>query len=137
MYLTADGWLAAGGGLGGEGEGEGEAAVLTTVPLTIHPATLRLNLDTSRPGASVRVALCDPFDRVLPGFEAENCVPITGVDSTEQHVQWLGADGRALPFGGQGEGGDALEEKMVSQSRGTVKLRITLSGPAELFAIYP
>ena len=78
--------------------------------------------------------MCDPFERPLPGFEKEHCIPITGVDSIEQHVQWRDADGQALDAG---EGGDALEEKMVSQSRGTVKVKIYLMGRAEVFAIYP
>ena len=106
------------------------------MPLTVHPATLRLNVNASAPDASVVVELCDPFDRALPGFEKQHCIPITGVDSLEHQVRWRGADGRAHDLTGE-EGGDALEEKMVSQSRGTVKLKIYLSGQAEIFAIYP
>jgi hypothetical protein len=171
--------------------------VLTTVPLTIHPASLRLNLDASAPGARCAVELCDPFGydtctqfsssfnfwqqndhftkagsgqtqgeipkrecrfcrRTLPGFERTECMEMAGVDSIEQPVRWRSSSDddnsapappaassgdssttspEAAPGSGDG-GGQELEAKMVSQSRGTVKLRVFLGGGAKLFAIY-
>ena len=109
------------------------SSVLTTVPLTVHPSQLRLNVDASAPGASVRVELCDPFGRVLPGFERENCSPCTS-DELEHQVVWASEDGEGPKL--VDEGGEALEAKMVSQSRGTVKMRICIEGAAAVFAIY-
>ena len=111
-----------------------EEAVLTTVPLVINPTTLRLNLNASTDGASCVVELCDPFGRTLPGFSRADCEDMSNVDAIEVRVQWRNSscDNSQLEQGG----GHELEEKMVSQSRGTVKLRVFLNGGARLYAIY-
>ena len=87
--------------------------------------------------------------RTLPGFERSQCVEMAGVDSIEQPVRWRSSndDDNSAPAAassggtpeqpGSGDGGgQELEAKMVSQSRGTVKLRVFLAGGAKLFAIY-
>jgi hypothetical protein len=111
-----------------------QEAVLTTVPLVAHPTTLRLNLDTSTDGASCAIELCDPFGRTLPGFSRADCDEMKGVDATEVCVRWRDSSGEKLQLGHGG--GQELEAKMVSQSRGTVKLRVFLNGGARLYAIY-
>ena len=77
---------------------------------------------------SIRVELLDPFDRVIAGYGAEDCVPVTG-DNIEHHITWK-SDG-AAPVNISG----GLEEKMVSQSRGSCKIRLYLDH-AKLFAVY-
>ena len=79
-------------------------------------------------GDSIRVELLDPFDRVIAGYSAENCVPVTD-DGLEQRITWQ-SDGTA-PVNISGN----LEEKMVSQSKGSCKIRLYLDR-AKLFAVY-
>jgi hypothetical protein len=64
-------------------------------------------------------------------------VACVGVDSLEHSIECVQSAEHEAAVAVAGEGGDALEEKMVSQSRGTVKLKIFLQGDAKLFAIYP
>eukprot|EP01052_Picozoa_sp_SAG31_P026289 SAG31_NODE_2371_length_5851_cov_4.577886_2_plen_141_part_00 len=61
-------------------------AILTTIPLTVDPKRLRINV-TVRPGGWVKVALLDPWQRPLPGCELEAAVPIVE-SGVEVPVQW-------------------------------------------------
>lgn len=100
--------------------------VVTTTSLAANPEKLWLNADASN--GSIRVELLDPFDRVIAGYGAEDCVPVAG-DNIEHHITWK-SDG-AAPVNISG----GLEEKMVSQSRGSCKIRLYLDH-AKLFAVY-
>ena len=71
--------------------------------------------------------LADPFDRVIPGFSKDDCVPFTG-DETEHRVRWKGDRTTTAGTGG-------LEDKMVSQSVGLFKVRVYLNN-TKLFALY-
>ena len=77
------------------------------------------------------------------GFDKAGCVPCT-VDAIDHHVEWPGSD-KAVVAATAGANPDqlgekeaaALAEKMVSQGRGSVKVKVFLTGGARLFAIYP
>ena len=79
---------------------------MTTVPLSIGPDALWINADAT--GGSLRVEIVDPFDRVVPGFGRNDCLPFSA-NETEYRVQWKGD-----PQGADGNKKDGLEEKMVS-----------------------
>ena len=100
---------------------------MTTVPLNIDPHALWINADAS--DGSLQVELVDPFDRVVPGFGRDDCVPFSG-NETEYRVQWKG-DGQ----GAEGSKAGGLEQKMVSQMRGGLKVKVYLDR-ARLFALY-
>jgi hypothetical protein len=100
---------------------------VTTTPLSIKPDSLWINADAT--GGSLQVELVDPFDQVISGFSKDDCVPFTG-DETEHWVRWKDDRGAAA---GTGTGG--LEDKMVSQSAGLLKIRVYLNN-AKLFALY-
>ena len=101
--------------------------LVTTAPLSIKPDSLWINADAT--GGSLQVELVDPFGRVLPGKGFDDCVPLTG-DETEHRVRWKGDRKVAI-----GTGTSALENKMVSQSTGTFKVKVYLNN-AKLFALY-
>jgi hypothetical protein len=101
--------------------------LVTTTPLSIKPDSLWINADAT--GGSLQVELVDPFDRPLPSFSKEDCVPFTG-DETEHRVRWKGEGETAT-----GTGPSGLEDKMVSQSAGLLKIRVYLNN-AKLFALY-
>ena len=104
--------------------GEG---VATTATLGVRLDKLRINADAT--GGSLAVEVLDPFNRVIPGFSRDDCVPFDG-DDTDHRVQWRNDPSVA---GAPGKGG--LEEKMVSQSHGAYKIRMIMNR-AKLFAIY-
>ena len=117
----------------------GQAGVLTTTvikprpkrmgqPPGIDPTTLSINADAR--GGSIRVAITDPFSRVIPGYSVDDCVPFTG-DEISHRVRWKSAS----PRDQAGAPTPGLESKMVDQSRGTFKVRVYLEN-ARLFALY-
>ena len=101
--------------------------VVTTVPLDIDPHALWINADAS--GGSLQVELVDPFDRVVPGFGRDDCIPFSG-NETEYQIQWKG-DRQGADRSKAG----GLEQKMVSQMRGGLKVKVYLDR-AKLFALY-
>ena len=101
--------------------------IATTMPLNIDPHALWINADAS--DGSLQVELVDPFDRVVPGFGRDDCIPFSG-NETEHQIQWKGDPQDAA---GSKEGG--LEQKMVSQMRGGLKVKVYLDR-AKLFALY-
>lgn len=101
--------------------------MVTTVPLGIRPTSLWINADAT--GGSIRVEVVDPFDRVVPGFGKEDCIPFSA-NETEYRVQW-----KSDPQGAVGDNEGGLEERMVSQARGGVKVKVYLDR-ARLFALY-
>ncbi len=106
-------------------EGRG---VLTTVPLEINPKTLRINAD-ARAG-SVRLEIMDPWGRVLSGYSKDDCVPFSGNDTNYQ-IKWKSnQSSRKSKASSSG-----LEGKMVSQYRGSLKVKVYLDN-AKLFALY-
>ena len=100
---------------------------VTTIPLRFDPGALWINADAA--GGSVRVELVDPFDRVVPGFSRDDCIPFSG-DEVEHRVGWRRATQAASVADTE-----ALEEKMVSQAAGGLKVRVYLDR-AMLFALY-
>lgn len=66
----------------------GEAGQLLTVPFTPPSVDFSLNAAVGS-GGSVRAELLDGEAKPIPGFTAEECVPITG-DSVAHRVQWKG-----------------------------------------------
>ena len=101
--------------------------VASTVPLAIDPNQLRVNADAT--GGSLRAEIVDPFDRVVAGYSREDCVAFSA-NETDHKLQWRGA-----AKGRGGARGDGLEEKMVSQAGGSLKVRLYLEN-ARLFALY-
>ena len=77
----------------------------------------------------MQVELVDPFDRVIPGFTKDDCIPFTGDETTHQ-VKWKGPQKAATSASTGG-----LEDKMVAQSVGLFKVKIYLNN-AKLFALY-
>ena len=67
---------------------------------------------------------------MLPGYSVDDCVPFTG-DDTEYQVQWTSDPQTERTVSSS----DGLESKMVSQSRGILKVRAYLEN-AKLFALY-
>jgi hypothetical protein len=104
-----------------------EEGLVTTTPLSIKPDSLWINADAT--GGSLQVELVDPFDRAISGFSKDDCVPFTG-DETEYRVRWKGDQDAGTDTGTGG-----LEDKMVSQSAGLLKIRVYLNN-AKLFALY-
>jgi hypothetical protein len=104
-------------------DGEG---VITTTSLRANPENLWINADAS--GGSIRVGLLDPFERVIAGYSAEDCVPVTG-DDLKHRINWKSDSAAPVNISG------GLEEKMVSQSRGSCKIRAYIDR-AKLLAIY-
>ena len=113
--------------------------VLTTTPIKVRPKRMgqpqgldprRLSLNADARGGSIRVEIVDPFDRLLPGYGVDDCVPFSG-DDIGHPVRWKGD---SLSAGGTASG-QGLESKMVSQSRGIFKVRVYLEN-ARLFALY-
>ena len=100
---------------------------MTTVPLNIDPHALWINADAS--DGSLQVELVDPFDRVVPGFGRDDCIPFSG-NETEYQIQWKGD-----PQDTDGSKTGGLEQKMVSQMRGGLKVKVYLDR-AKLFALY-
>ena len=105
-------------------EGQG---VVTTTPLPIDPGALWVNADAT--GGSLQVEIVDPFDRVIPGFGREDCIPLRADESAYQ-LRWKGDS-----QGDEGNKREGLEEKMVSQARGGLKVKVYLDR-ARLFALY-
>jgi len=100
--------------------------VATTLPLSIEPSELYLNVDAT--DGSAQVEIVDPFGRVIAGYSRQDCVPFSGND-TAHKVQWrdqTATDRRERTV---------LEEKMVSQSAGSLKVKLYLDN-ARVFAIY-
>ena len=95
-------------------------------PPALDPEALWVIADAT--GGSLRVELVDPFDRVIPGFSQDDCVPFTA-DDTEHRITWK------APTQGAERPGDGLEQKMVSQPQGGVKVKVYLDR-ARLFALY-
>ncbi len=106
-------------------EGKG---VLTTVALAIDPKALKINAD-ARAG-SVRLEIMDPWGRVLSGYSKEECVPFTGNDTNYQ-IKWKSNQSSQKSKASS----SGLESKMVSQSRGNLKVKVYLD-KAKLFALY-
>ena len=101
--------------------------VVTTTPLNINPDKLFINADAS--GGSLEAEIVDPFDRVLPGYSRENCVPLVA-NKTTHKVKWknqVEENNRGYMSG--------LEEKMVSQAPGGLKVKLYMDN-AILFAVY-
>ena len=101
--------------------------VVTTTPLSINPDKLFINADAS--GGSLEAEIVDPFDRVLPGYSRENCVPLVANETTHK-VKWknqVEENNRGYMRG--------LEEKMVSQAPGGLKVKLYMNN-AILFAVY-
>jgi len=105
-------------------EGQG---IVTTTPLSVNPQALWINADAT--GGSVRVELVDPFDRVVPGFSRDDCIPFSG-DEIEHRIAW-----KRDPQGTKDAEAGGLEEKMVSQATGSLKVNVYLDR-ARLFALY-
>ena len=101
--------------------------VVTTIPLEIEPNGLWLNADAT--SGSLQVEIVDPLDRVVPGFGKDDCIPFSG-NETSYRVKW-----KSDPQGADGAKAGGLEEKMVSQTRGGLKVKIYLDC-AQLFALY-
>ncbi len=95
--------------------------------LSIEPNALWINADAT--GGSLRVEIVDPFDRVVPGFGKEDCIPFSA-NETEYRVQW-----KSDPQGAVGDNEGGLEEKMVSQARGGLNVKVYLDR-ARLYALY-
>ncbi len=106
-------------------EGKG---VLTTVALAIDPETLRINADAT--GGSVRLEVMDPWGRVLSGYSKDDCVPFSGNDTNYQ-IKWKSNQSPQKSKASS----SGLEGKMVSQSRGSLKVKVYLD-KAKLFALY-
>ena len=101
--------------------------VVTTTPLSINPDKLFINADAS--GGSLEAEIVDPFDRVLPGYSRENCVPLVANETTHK-VKWknqVEENNRGYMSG--------LEEKMASQAPGGLKVKLYMDN-AILFAVY-
>lgn len=96
--------------------------------LTIDPKALRINAD-ARAG-SVRLEITDPWGRVLSGYSKDDCVPFSGNDTNYQ-IKWK--SNQSLQKSKASSSG--LEGKMVSQSRGNLKVKVYLE-KAKLFALY-
>ena len=79
-------------------------------------------------GEMTKVCLC-MFDRVVPGFSRDDCIPFSG-NETEYQIQWKGdpQDTDEIKAG-------CLERRMVSQVRGGLKVKVYLDR-ARLFALY-
>ena len=101
--------------------------VVTTDPLSIDPNALWINADAS--GGSLRVEIVDPFDRIVPGFGKDDCIPFSA-NETDYRVEW-----RNGPQGADGTKAGGLEEKMAAQGRGGLKVKVYLDR-ARLFALY-
>ena len=100
---------------------------MTTSPLAIDPAALWVNADAS--GGSLQAEIVDPFERVVPGFGREDCIPLR-TDESAYQLRWKGDS-----QGDEGNKTEGLEEKMVSQARGGLKVKVYLDR-ARLFALY-
>ena len=88
---------------------------------------LFINADAS--GGSLEAEIVDPFDRVLPGYSRENCVPLVANETTHK-VKWknqVEENNRGYMSG--------LEEKMASQAPGGLKVKLYMDN-AILFAVY-
>ncbi len=105
-----------------------EKGVLTTVALAIDPKNLRINAD-ARAG-SVRLEITDPWGRVLAGYSKDDCVPFSG-DDTNYQIKWKSNQSPQKSKASS----SGLESKMVSQSRGSLKVKVYLDN-ARLFALY-
>lgn len=68
----------------------GKPAMLVTRPLEVREDGLQLNI--AGHGGTARAALLDEAMRPIPGFEAENCLPVDG-DAVRAPVRWQ--DGRS------------------------------------------
>ena len=101
--------------------------VVTTAPLSIGPNELWINADSS--GGSLQVEIVDPFDRVVPGYGKDDCIPLVA-DETAYRVQW-----KSETQGAERSKEGGLEEKMISQARGGLKVNVYLDR-ATLFALY-
>ena len=101
--------------------------VVTTTPLRFETNALWINADATE--GSLQVEIVDPFDRVVPGFSKDDCILFRG-NETAYRVQWKSdaLDTDRLQV-------EALEEKMVSQVHGGLKIKIYLDR-AKLFALY-
>ena len=82
--LRVDGFVSAGAGRRG--------GVLETKTLVLQHRRLRLNADAR--GGELRVALTDPEGKPLPGFSAQDCLPLTR-DGVRQQVRFRNR--KALP----------------------------------------
>ncbi|HJN10812.1 MAG TPA: hypothetical protein QF564_19150 [Pirellulaceae bacterium] len=67
-------------------KGGPQGGSLTTKPIRFRGKQLEVNFATHGKG-QVRVELQDANGKVIPGFEATKCLPLTG-DATAQTVQW-------------------------------------------------
>ena len=101
--------------------------LVTTTPLSVDPHALWINADAT--GGSVQVELVDPFDRIIPGFSRDDCIPFSG-DETEHRITW-----KHDPQGTKDAQAGGLEEKMISQAAGSLKVKMYLDH-ARLFALY-
>ena len=73
--------------------------------------------------------IVDPFDRVVPGYGKDDCIPFAA-DETAYRVQW-----KSETQGAERSKEGGLEEKMISQARGGLKVNVYLDR-ATLFALY-
>ena len=78
----------------------------------------------------MRLEITDPWDRVLAGYSKEDCVPFAA-DEIDHKVEWKGQRKGAESGSTSGE----LESKMVSQSAGTLKVKVYME-KAKLYALY-
>ena len=101
--------------------------VVTTAPLSIRPNQLCINADAS--GGALQVEIVDPFDRIVPGHGKDDCIPFAA-NETAYRVKWKS---ETQGVDRSQEGG--LEEKMISQVRGGLKVKVYLDR-ARLFALY-
>ncbi|MHB0874816.1 MAG: glycoside hydrolase family protein [Anaerolineae bacterium] len=65
-----------------------EPATMYTRRFTIHSPEVYVNADVA-PGGSVRLELLDADARPIPGYGADDCLPVGG-DSTAHRVAWRG-----------------------------------------------
>ncbi len=75
-------------------DADGEDGIVETVPLNPSGSRLTVNADAS--AGELSVAVLDASGRPLPGFTAEDCIPLTG-DSVRHSVRWKSAG--KLPTG--------------------------------------
>ena len=96
----------------------GSVAQLTTVPTSLRDVcNITANVDTTAPGASIRIEVLDARGYRVPGFDQAEAAAITGVDSVAAPVAW-----------GEKTIADLAEEEEWS-------LRVHFNGTARLFAV--
>ena len=98
-------------------------------PFSVDPTTISINAVATK--GMIRAEIIDPFDRIIPGFSADDCIPFTG-NQTEHKLQWKKT---SKVTGNTDSQSNDLDNKMTSQSSGNFKIRFYLEN-ASLFALY-